>query len=476
MEKQRKIRKFKFVARFLKLFAIFLFFSFSKNGFSQTQNRLTYSIIRELTVVPVNEINFSSTDCAFELKIPYVKSDLVQAQIPDLPSGVNFISLRRSEYSDENKTSGTKIELWLSFAEAKRYNIRALHVYINSRLYYIPFEPVEITENPRNILPRLILTFENGEELISQRRGKSAEFANFTATVGKPIKFRISLQYAVQIISYNWSVPKNALLRELEQFDIAKGTMRSSEFSEEKIPVASFEWEPLYAGNLTLPDVKIIATSYNGTRIELGLPETLIKVQEGIVVPDNAGKEAESYFGYAFEQHPIQEKTIEKTLVFSENCKKIAELRTKERHSIPFTKSYYERKNFENKNGISNSVVEPTYFVFWLSFCLLLLFILFDIIFGFTKKLSGIIVASGLAVIALVGVIISLMQLSKTFAIFKGGNISAVPEESVSAVASIESGKRVLIEQKAGDWVFVRYGSSGGWVKNENIIEIDEQK
>ena len=54
--------------------------------------RLTYNIIKELTVKPVNQNNISGTDCAFELKIPYIKSENVQAQIPDLPNGVNFVS------------------------------------------------------------------------------------------------------------------------------------------------------------------------------------------------------------------------------------------------------------------------------------------------------------------------------------------------------------------------------------------------
>ena len=67
------------------------------------------------------------------------------------------------------------------------------------------------------------------------------------------MKFTVSLQYAVQIISYSWKVPKNAIVRELEQYDITKGTLRSSEFSEEKIPVSTFEWEPLYSGKLSLP-------------------------------------------------------------------------------------------------------------------------------------------------------------------------------------------------------------------------------
>ncbi len=472
MEKQRKIRKFKFIAGLLKNISAILVFAVSaKPGFAQ--QRLTYSMIQNLLVKPMNQINFSATDCAFELKIPYVKSDVVQAQIPDLPSGVNFVSLRRSEYSDENKISGTKIELWLNFAEAKTYRLRSLHVYINSRLYYIQFSPVVISENPRNIMPRLVVTFENGQELISQRRGKVADEAKFSVVAGKPVHFTVSLQYAVQIISYTWSVPKNALVRELEQYDITKGTLRSSEFSEEKIPVSTFEWEPLYAGKLSLPDMKIIATSYNGTRIELKLPETLIPVTEGISKSKKTD-DGEAFFGYAFAIRTVKNKVTASDKLSQEDCQKLAELRSEEKHSIPFAKKFHERKIFEQQRGITDGAMEPTYFWLWSCVALFLICAIFTVFSAISRKILGILSFSGAMVIFLVGMIISSVFISRTYAIFKGGNISPVPEESAAAVSSIESGKRVLVEQKAGNWVFIRFGSSGGWVKDDGIIIIDK--
>lgn len=472
MEKQRKIREFKFIPGLLKKICVAAVFALSvKPCFAQ--QKLTYSIIQKLLVEPVNNINFSATDCAFELKIPYVKSDVVQAQIPELPAGVNFVSLRRSEYSDENKISGTKIELWLNFAEAKTYRLRSLHVYINSRLYYIQFSPVVISENPRNIMPRLVVTFENGQELVSQRRGKSDDEAKFSVVAGKPVHFTVSLQYAVQIISYNWSVPKNALVRELEQYDITKGTLRSSEFSDEKIPVAAFEWLPLYAGKLSLPDMKIIATSYNGTRIELKLPETLIPVAEGTSMAEKTDN-AEAYFGYAFAAQTTKNKVASNDKLTQEDCQKLAELRAEERHSIPFAKKFHERKVFEQHFGISDGAMEPTYFWLWVCLALLSVCVVFTVFSAFSRKIFGILAFSGAMFIFLVGTIISLVLISRTYAVFKGGNVSPVPEESAAAVSSIESGKRVLVEQRAGDWVFISFGSSGGWVKTDGIIIIDK--
>lgn len=474
MEKQRNKRNFKFSTGLLKTFFVCSLLVAASVAFAQ--QRLTYNMILNLTVNSVNQTNFSGTDSAFELKIPYTKSDVVQAQIPDLPNGVTFVSLRRSEYSDENKESGTKIELWLNFADAGTYRMKSLHVFINSRLYYIKFENdnrITIAENPRNILPQLVVSFDNGQELISQRRGRQQAKANFVAVAGKPMLFTIQLQYAVQIISYNWSVPKNALVRELEQFDITKGTLRSSEFSEEKIPVATFEWEPLYAGDLNLPELHIIATSYNGTRVELMLPETLITVVEDNSI-GRPQESAESYFGYAFAKKQTKPAVSVKTDLSLEDCQKLAALRYAERHSIPFTKAYKNRRAFEEAKGIYQGAMEPTYFVLWVSVILIFVFLGFDLIASFKRRLWGILLSSGLVVLFFVSMMISIVLLSKTFAIYKTGNIRSVPEDTSKAVISIESGKRVQVEQKAGEWIFVRFGTNGGWVKSDNVIFIGQ--
>lgn len=471
MEKQRKERKRKFFIRFLKiaLFAIIAAFSASP-AFSQ---RLTYNIIKELTVKPVNQNNFSGTDCAFELKIPYIKSENVQAQIPDLPNGVNFVSLRRTEYSDTE--TGTKIELWLNFADSGTYRLRSLRVYLNNRLYYLPFNPIVISENPRNILPQLVVVFDNGTKIVQTRKGSNKNYGNFSAVAGKSEFFTVYLQYGVQIVSLNWSVPKNAIFREIEQYDITHGVVKSAEYSEEMIPVVRFEWQPLISGSQKLPDLQIVATSYNGVRVDLKLPETPLNVKEGVVSLDNKN-DAENYFGYAFSSKAESLKKVEKVSVSVSDCEKIAELRKLERKAVPFTQKYKERKEFEESVGIANAAAEPTYFVFYVCLYLSVFFLLLLIFVIWLKKLRGIITFSALLISSIVFVVISFVQVSATYAIFKGGDISPVPELTAGAVASIESGKRVHISQKAGQWVFVQFGDSGGWVTDNNVILITKKE
>ena len=63
MEKQRKFTKYNFFSGLLRasFFAGLLFC-----GKVHAQQRLTYNIIKELSVKPVNQTNFSGADCAFE--------------------------------------------------------------------------------------------------------------------------------------------------------------------------------------------------------------------------------------------------------------------------------------------------------------------------------------------------------------------------------------------------------------------------
>mgnify|MGYP006916033836 FL=1 len=431
--------------------------------------KLTYNIIKELTVRTVSPNNYSGTDCAFELKVPYIKAENVQAQIPDLPSGVNFVSLRRSEYSDGE--SGTKIELWLNFADAGTYRLRSLRVYLNNKLYYIPFLPVVISENPRNILPQLVVLFENGTELVQSRRAAQSKKTLFSAQTGTPLVFTVCLQYGVQVVSFNWNVPRDALFKELERYDITQGIIRSSEFSEEKIPIARFQWEPLVSGSLRLPDFTVLATSYNGVRVELHLPEAFIDVAEAPVLPAKKTG-GEELFGYAFTKKAGQTKKSIRQEISTADCYEIAMLREEERKSIPFTSAYRARKAFESAKGITSSSFEPTYFTFYCCLALFVIILLLLILSFVLKKLRGIITCAALFIVLGVCMIISVVQISATYAVFKGGEISPVPELTAGAVASIESGKRVRIGQRAGGWVFIQFGTSGGWVMEDEVIYI----
>lgn len=471
MEKLRKYRNFIKCSGFLRLLTVLAFVLTANSIYAQTQGRLTYAIIKELEITPVNERNYCGEEVCYELKIPYIRADDVMAAIPDLPNGVSFVSLRRSEYSDT--TTGTKIELWLNFAEPGKYKFRVMRLTLNGRLYGIPLKTIEIFENPKNMLPQLVVSFDNGTELIQQRRTKAQTKPAFQAEKGTLLTFHVSLQYAVQILNYEWQVPKNALLEETERFEITKGTLRNSEFSVEKIPVATFEWEPLVTGQVYLPELRITATAYNGSRVELTMPEAFVDV---VSAPKEAAKVediASEYFAYAFTPVPETVKAYVKKSVTEGDCRRLAALRAAERKSLPFGKAKIQRKELEKSLEINGEINEPAFYRLVIFLSLTLIFTVLLLIALAYKKIPSVLVLSIFAILFFVLSIISIVFLHQKYGIFTGGGVSPVPEKTVEAVESIESGRRVRIEQKAGGWLFIRVGSSGGWVLEQNVIMIE---
>ena len=59
-----------------------------------------------------------------------------------------------------------------------------------------------------------------------------------------------------------------------------------------------------------------------------------------------------------------------------------------------------------------------------------------------------------------------------SFAICKGISIHSVPQEKSEAVSEIGAGNRVHITEKAGKWVYIEFGETGGWGLKDNVILI----
>ena len=467
MEKQRINTKFKFSYRFLKNVFLFTFaVVFSDSVYSQ---KLNYKIIKTLSVSPINEVNYTAVECAFSLSIPYVKSAEVQAEIPSLKSGINFISLRRSEYYSDG--GGTLVELWFTFAEPGTYKLPSLKIKINERIYYIPFEVVEISEDPKKIQPKLILEFDNGVKIDSSKNKKNTQPV-FSVKNGEPLGFSLYLQHAVQVINFDWVVPKNAIFTEVERYDYFSSNSRGIEYSDEAVPVAKFEWIPLESGSLELPYIRLLTTAYNGNRVELLVPDFKISVQN-TNVSLNKELTGESIFAYAFvepKEVKIEKKSFAK--ITYDECNKIAELRSKERMVFPINNVKPERKEYEQSLGIFDGKSEPSVFLFYLFLSLSIILLVVGIILIILKKIPMLIFSTIIFVIFFVFSIISGIRVSKKHGILVEEKIKTIPEDSAESFSSIKGGSRVLILQNAADWVFIQYGNTNGWTLKENVIVI----
>ena len=93
------------------------------------------------------------------------------------------------------------------------------------------------------------------------------------------------------------------------------------------------------------------------------------------------------------------------------------------------------------------------------------------------KKVPNILVFlfSILVIVFFVFFLVSEKRLSAEYGIFTGGGLRSVPEKEVSAFESIESGTRVKIEHRTGDWLYISKGNAGGWTNKNAVMLIGEE-
>jgi hypothetical protein len=437
--------------------------------FGNTLSAQTYSQMKALRMISQNDVIYAGKECQFSLVIPSAKTADVQMEIPSLPAGVSFISMRRTDFIENGVQSGTKIDLQISFRVQGEYKLPPLRVKVKNRSYDIPFDSVVVQQDPATLSPCLIIHFDNGVEV---KNAQPSPEPLFSVRAGDKIRFTVYVQYTVQVINFEWSIPKNALFTEVKKYKITEGKPRGSGFSAELIPVARFEWQPLVSGLTALPDMHLTATSYGGMRVKLVQPDMRISVLPAEKKKTGTVNNNESYFSYAFTETENVNDSKARTDISEENCKKLAELRIRERHSPVPWKAAAERRAFEKKLGISGGRNESSEILFILLVIVTAVFVLLALLLFILKKTARAIPFIVCACAAFVCTVIAGVHLSSLYGIFKGGSIRSVPDVASGFVSPVASGQRVRIEEITGKWIYIQYGSTGGWVSSSSIIVI----
>lgn len=463
MEKQRIFSQFKFISRLL-ISATLVCTAF----FPASTQTLTNKEIKSLKFSSLPDV-YTGKETQFLCIIPYAQPSDVQVEIPQLPSGVTFISMRKTAPSSDTgdiDLTGTQIELWFSFTDAKTYQLPALNVRIKNRLYRIPFREFVVTQNPATIKPVLIVSFTNGKELTNS---STASAPVFSVQEGEPVVFTLYLQYAVQILQFTWNIPEDSLFTELARFEITEGKTRGTIFSTERIPVARFEWKPLSSGIVRFPDITITATAYNGARTELHTPQVPVAVVKGHAETQPA---ADQYFAYAFA--PTEEKNTEniKSPLSSDSCRILAKLRCAERHSLPLSEVYKKRISFETLHGITGNAAESSIPLMHLLLAAFLILIVAGTITSILNIKSAPFFLLPATCLCAVFIIISHVRLSRTYAICCTNKAFSVPEESSNTGTPVEPGTRVLLTEQTGNWIYIQSGNTGGWITKDKLIII----
>ncbi|MBP5447394.1 MAG: hypothetical protein J6X95_04755 [Treponema sp.] len=423
-----------------------------------------------LEALPKDDIFFTNNDAQFILKIQRVIPSDVQTELPNFPEGVIFNSSKKSDYISSDGNAGTEVDLWFTFRQTGSYTFPPLVVYIKGRRYSVKFKPVEVYENPRTILPRMIVVFDNGQTISADAK----KTPTITLESDKAARFKVYLQYALQAQQFAWNIPKDSLFREIERYAEMNKPRRSSDFSTEKVPVSYFEWRPFATGVTSLPEIRMMVTAYSGRSVYLSTPECIVTVVPQKKDAQSAeSSQEESVYAYAWSESIGSEKTKKASAVTPFDCAQIAQLRSLERRSLfNLGKVRAERIAAERAAGIKSSENEVNYYLFFIIIGVNGLLVLLSIIFALCKKRFE---AAVIAIAALGMIFFSALATNavlKRYGVLVGGEISPIPEDSAITKSAVNGGSRVQIKEEVQGWYYIVYNENGGWIKKENLAEI----
>lgn len=429
--------------------------------FAQT---LTAAMIRELTIVPAeNQKLFAKEDLKFEVFIPYVKSGQVQIQSPTAASEVSFKQIKKT---DDWENGGVKLEIWYSFGKKGDFQLPALPIVIQNRRRTIKHAPVTIIDNPADMSPRIVIEFSNGQVLYSDIAAEIIQLP-----VGKTISFTVNLQYAVQLIQFNYDIPKDSIFTQTKVFEITEIKYREKKYSDELIPVATFNWTGLAEGRHSMPPLKLQVTGYNGYRVDCIMPEFPVEFLP-LEESEDGGK-LETAFEDAFNFSFEDEQAAIRSRITLQTCEQLAQLRINERNELfAHAANKHERRLFEEEYMLPATEDEFFMGICYLSYLILLVMILLLIILIKKHYKNLIVIAASLLICAIALFTYSQVKKNESYAIFTGGKVSSIPEATAESFSEISAGNRVRITEKAGKWYYVELGETGGWCQSDKVLII----
>ena len=429
-----------------------LFAAGSQTVYSQT---LTNALIRDLRISPVqNQPLAVNTDIKFEVVIPYTLPSQIDVSMPEEIENVQFKTLRKVEAGGNG--GGTKIEIWFSFSKTGTYIIPPLSMKIKNSRKQIAFMPVKIGINPKEQDPVCVIVTDSGIN------------KNITVTAGQSVKFRVCLQYAVQLVQFNWELPKDSIFVQGKTYEFTEIKQREKVVSDELIPVSDFEWTPLVTGTIDFPKFNIQAIAYNGDKVTVKLPAIKVNV---VKARTKKSDNSSSYFSKAFETDFENGGENLVLILTAQEAEYIAELRSKERHSL-FGKARKERIAYEKMLGMPYSQKE--FKIVWIYICAVITLALVVLLVIFLRKKRSIInIGIGIALVCMIVLVIYCAVCGKRkFAVSTGGQLCSIPEASASIKSELPVCNRVQVLDESGDWYLLRFGETEGWCTKESIIII----
>ena len=462
MEKQRIKRIIKSGRRFLVSFLIIL------TSATLSAQTLSLEETNSLRIIPEEgQKLYTKTDIKFTVTLPKVPASQVQIISADQQSDISFRTIRKSENYGEN---GTTIDIWYNFSKKGSYKLAPLSVMIQNRRRNIAFEEVTLTDDPATMLPRMALVFEDGTIIYSDETAAPAPILKIKR--GRKLHFSVKLQYANQLVSFNWDLPKNSIFTCTREYNFTEARQGQRIYTHDLAPVADFEWTGLISGMQELPVFHLNASSYSGYKNDLSFPQLYVEFIE--TEDTENSQEEDDIFSAAFSQEEKM-SDIENAIILSkEDCQSLADLYTREHNEfLMYRKARQARIDFEKEHSllISDNPIFPGFFLYF-ALIIALLSLIFLILSSRKKHKIRSLIYSTFLIASLALLIYCSVRRNEHYGISNGCKLYSIPENNAASVSELGSGIMVRIIEKTDKWYYVEVGETGGWCATDDICII----
>lgn len=452
--------------------------------------------LRSLSFRCQDDYVFSASNTVFAVDIAYLPPEEISVYLNSIPNNVELVSIKKVTYippASSSQSYGTHVEITVRFSSTGDVKLFAADLETKEGFFKIPFQRVHVWANMQILKPELSVSIDNaaaisvpaapaGKAPAGKKGGQGKAAASaakeeiLRVTAGSHIRYTVRVKYASAVKSIRYDIPENSIFRELARYMDPDGDGGATgDFSPDFQDAVRYDWQPLTPGDFSLPAVRLVVQAYNGSLVSLPFPAIAVHVDEAeaVTAVPEAGSgtgRLSAAFAEAFTETPVSPRPVESRGTL-EDARRLAALYERERSSLPFAHAVMEeRQELEqalDRDALPPLPRRPLFFMLCFS-CLL--FFSGTVLSVWRKSFSR---AAFCFVISLVFAIFTLIygiRLSRSYAVSKGGILYPIPESGISRGGELPVASVVLILKKAGDWYYVSFNDTNGWISADAVI------
>ncbi len=449
------------------LAGLLLFFS-GQTAFAASSHA---AYLKTLSFKCQDDYVFSATNTVFAVDIAYLPPEDISIYLNSIPHNVELVSIKKVTYippSSSKQGYGTHVEITVRFSSTGDVKLFAADLETKEGFFKIPFPSVHVWANMQILKPELSVFID----------GDLGQGDQIHCPVASHVRYTVRVKYVSAVRSISYEIPENSIFIEKERYmasDEEKKELNS--FSPDFQDAVLYDWQPLVPGDYELPAVKLVVQAYNGNLVSLPFPTISVHVEDTESVPEVKGTQTVlPQLAEAFEkQLPEQASflTIGAGRGNADDARLLADLYGKERSSFPFVHSAMDaRRELEKQLGREVMPPLPRRPLFFILLFLCLAAFITGLLFAWRKFFARAAFTLVIMVIFAIFTLIYAFRLSRNYAVSMGGELYPIPETGVAQGGELPVASIVTILKQAGDWYYVSFNDTNGWIPLNSVILI----